>query len=231
MDADELVRAVHEAAVVGGIMVDQVPDPRPGEPFAEEWKTFKREVYRLLSAGNRGRFALIKGDQVVSVWDTHRDALQAGRERSGQEPFFVQEVQLYVKPVRSGCCVAPGGTLMTDKQESLVARLHREEVERLRGAPVPPPELPEINLPEEPADPAFAAEWKLFRQEVARLLVEGKRGRFALIKAGHPLTVWDTLADAAQASRLLYGNEPCLLQEIQLSLRPLRVGYNRPCRD
>jgi hypothetical protein len=102
MDADELVRAVHESAVVGGTMVDQVPDPRPGEPFAEEWRTFKREVYPLLNAGNRGRFALIKGEQVVSVWDTLRDALQAGRERFGKEPFFVQEVQLYVKSIRSG---------------------------------------------------------------------------------------------------------------------------------
>ena len=120
---------------------------------------------------------------------------------------------------------------MSDTQESLVARLHREEVERLRGTPVSPPELPQINLPEEPADPAFAAEWKLFRQEVAQFLVAGKRGRFALVKAGHPITVWDTLADAAQASRLLYGNKPSLVQEIQPSLRSFRVGYNRLCRD
>jgi hypothetical protein len=120
---------------------------------------------------------------------------------------------------------------MSETHESSVARLHREEVERLRGQPTPPPEMPEINLPEEPADPAFAAEWKLFRQEVARLLLEGKRGRFALVKAGRPLTVWDSLADAVQASRLLYGNEPCLVQEVQPFVRSFRVGYNRPCRD
>jgi hypothetical protein len=120
---------------------------------------------------------------------------------------------------------------MSDRQESLVSRLHREEVERLRGAAVPPPEVPQINLPEEPADPAFAAEWKLFRQEVAQLLIEGKRGRFALVKAGQPLTVWDSLADAVQASRLLYGNEPTMVQEIQPFVRSFRVGYNRPCPE
>jgi hypothetical protein len=102
MDENELVRAIHEAAVVGGTLVDQIPDPAPGEPFAEEWKTFKRQVYRLMCAGNKGRFALIKGDRVLSVWDTQSDAIQAGRERFGREPFFVQEVQLYVKPIRSG---------------------------------------------------------------------------------------------------------------------------------
>jgi hypothetical protein len=102
MDANELVRAVHEAAVVGGILVDQMPDPPADQPFAEEWKTFKREVYRLMCAGNKGRFALIKGQQVISVWDTQNDAIQAGREHFGQQPFFVQEVQLYVKSLRSG---------------------------------------------------------------------------------------------------------------------------------
>jgi hypothetical protein len=119
---------------------------------------------------------------------------------------------------------------MTDKPEDLVARLHREEVERLRGKPTTPPELPVIDLSEESADPALAAEWQTFREEVAQLLVEGQRGRFALVKAGHPLTVWDTLADAALAGRLLFGTGPCLVQEIRPSLRRLRVEYNRPCR-
>ena len=119
---------------------------------------------------------------------------------------------------------------MSDLPESLVTRLHREEVERLRGAPVALPEVPHIDLPVEPADPAFAAEWNLFRAEVGRLLVEGQRGHFALVKAGHPITVWDTLTDAAQASRLLSGNEQTLVQEIQPFLRSFRVGYNRLCR-
>jgi hypothetical protein len=102
MDANELVRAVHEAAVIGGTLIDQVPEPPPGDPFAAEWRTFKREVYRLMCSGNKGRFALIKGDQLVSVWDTLTDATQAGRERFGKEPFLVQEIQLYVKVLRSG---------------------------------------------------------------------------------------------------------------------------------
>jgi hypothetical protein len=102
MDDNELVRAMHEAAVVGGTLIHELPDPPAGAPFVEEWKTFKREVYRLLHEGHRGRFALIRGDRVVSVWDTRNDAVQAGRERFGQGQIFVEEVQLYVRPVRSG---------------------------------------------------------------------------------------------------------------------------------
>ena len=49
MDANELVRAAHEAAIVGGTLVDQLPDPPADQPFAQEWKTFKREVYPLMS--------------------------------------------------------------------------------------------------------------------------------------------------------------------------------------
>ncbi len=120
---------------------------------------------------------------------------------------------------------------MSETSESLVARMHREALAQLCGTPLPPPELPEIDLPEEPADSAYAAEWKQYRQEVAQLLAEGKRGRYALVKAGQPLTVWDTLADAVRASSLVYGDELTLVQEIQPSLRPLGMGYTRRCRD
>jgi hypothetical protein len=84
MDENELVRAVHEAALVGGTLIHEVPDLPEQDALASEWKTFKREVYRLMCMGDKGRFALIKCDRIVSVWDTHRDAVQAGRERSGR---------------------------------------------------------------------------------------------------------------------------------------------------
>jgi hypothetical protein len=119
---------------------------------------------------------------------------------------------------------------MTDDAEDLILRLHREEVERIRGQPLVPaePALPlSVELQEgNPNDP-LAEEWKLFRQEVGRLLCDGCRGRFALIKTGRPMTVWDTLRDAVQAGRLLFGQDPCLIQEIQPFLRSLRIGDTR----
>jgi hypothetical protein len=77
--------------------------------------------------------------------------------------------------------------------------------------------LPDV----EPGSP-IAAEWEIFRREVGWLISEGNRGRIALVKAGRPITVWDTLRDALHAAQLLY-EEPFLLQEIQPSLRPRAV--------
>jgi hypothetical protein len=122
---------------------------------------------------------------------------------------------------------------MTEDADDLVLRLHREEVERIRGKPLGlAPSLPpsSLDLPEGEPDSPVAQEWDLFRGEVSRLIREGHQGRIALVKAGQPITVWDTLRDAVQASQLLFGQEPCLVQEILPFLRPLGLGENRPCR-
>jgi hypothetical protein len=97
-----LVKAAHQAAATGGPMIDQVPDIPEGEPFAKEWRTFKREVYRLVSEGQSGRFVVFRGDQLVGVWDTLAQAAQAGRQQCGGEPFLIQEIQLYLRSMRWG---------------------------------------------------------------------------------------------------------------------------------
>jgi hypothetical protein len=57
-----------------------------------EIATYLRELPRLLAEGEEGRYVLIKGDQVVSIWDTADDAYQAGCERFGLEPFLAQPI-------------------------------------------------------------------------------------------------------------------------------------------
>jgi hypothetical protein len=70
------------------------PSPtRPAHVPAEQWEralrdlaTYRRELPRLLQEGLAGRYALIKDDQIVSIWDTVGDALQAAGERFGTDP-------------------------------------------------------------------------------------------------------------------------------------------------
>lgn len=63
------------------------------DPIEQEIRTYLRELPRLLAEGQEGRFVVIKGDEVLSVWDTFDDACQAGRERIPLgEAFLAQPI-------------------------------------------------------------------------------------------------------------------------------------------
>jgi hypothetical protein len=123
---------------------------------------------------------------------------------------------------------------MNEDAGDLVERLDREVIERLRLAPpAPPPERParpEKGLPDAELGSPTAEECGLFRREVRGLIFEGSRGRFALVRVGQPVTVWDTMRDAVQAGELLFGQAPCLVQEVQPYLRPLHGRHLEACR-
>jgi hypothetical protein len=71
---------------------EKVPDS--WRPILREFATFLRELPRLLLEGHEGRHALIKGDEVLSVWDTFEDAYQAGCERfAWGVPFLTQPIE------------------------------------------------------------------------------------------------------------------------------------------
>jgi hypothetical protein len=60
--------------------------------YEREIATYLRELPRLREEGHGGRHALIKGDEIVSIWDTQGDAIQAGCERFGLDPIFVKTI-------------------------------------------------------------------------------------------------------------------------------------------
>lgn len=57
----------------------------------QELETFERKRPELLG-GSRGKFALVKGDQVVDVFEGLQDALKRGYELYGNAPFLVKQV-------------------------------------------------------------------------------------------------------------------------------------------
>jgi hypothetical protein len=63
-----------------------------------ELTTFQRELPRLLQEGNRGRFALVREDNVHSIWPTVDEALTAGYANFGLEPFLVKEITDHETP-------------------------------------------------------------------------------------------------------------------------------------
>jgi hypothetical protein len=57
----------------------------------EELKTYQRELPRLL--GREGKFALIRGNDLIGVYESYEDALQVGYDRFGLAPFLVKQIQ------------------------------------------------------------------------------------------------------------------------------------------
>ncbi len=59
--------------------------------FRLEVRTYRRELPRLLAEGHEGRCVLIKGNQVLSIWDSFEDALQAGYEKFPPGEVFMAQ--------------------------------------------------------------------------------------------------------------------------------------------
>lgn len=56
-----------------------------------ELKTYESSLQSLLA--DEGKFVLIKGDQVLGVYETYADAIQSGYEKCELEPFLVRKIE------------------------------------------------------------------------------------------------------------------------------------------
>jgi hypothetical protein len=66
---------------------------RPESPLAVEWELYRREVCRLLAEGNEGKHVLIKGEQIIGLFDTHLEALDAGNKRFLGQSMLIHQIQ------------------------------------------------------------------------------------------------------------------------------------------
>jgi hypothetical protein len=55
-----------------------------------EIKTYKEKLPELQAS--EGKFVLISGETVSGVFDSYQDALAAGYERFGMNPFLVKQI-------------------------------------------------------------------------------------------------------------------------------------------
>jgi hypothetical protein len=72
-----------------------------------ELETYRRELPRLLAEGHEGKFALVHGDRVDSLWDTDQQAYEEGCKRFKLELFLVQQVVKDEPPIYSIVDVIP----------------------------------------------------------------------------------------------------------------------------
>jgi hypothetical protein len=72
----------------------------PDSPIYHESQTYRRELPRLLAEGAEGRFALIKGDEVIGLFADEDEAMRVGREKYLMQPFLVQPILEWEPVVR-----------------------------------------------------------------------------------------------------------------------------------
>jgi len=61
------------------------------EILIRELQTYEANKSGLIGK-SKGKFVLIKDNQVVGVFDTRIDAIRQGYERLGNVPFFVKQI-------------------------------------------------------------------------------------------------------------------------------------------
>jgi len=67
--------------------------PENLKPLEREIRTYYRELPRLIAEGNEGRYALVRDDQLLSIWNTLEEASTAGHDRFGFERFMAQKIR------------------------------------------------------------------------------------------------------------------------------------------
>lgn len=65
---------------------------RPDSELAAEWELFRRELPRLLAEGQEGKYVLIKGEEIIGLWDDERVAYREAVRRFPRQPFALQLV-------------------------------------------------------------------------------------------------------------------------------------------
>jgi hypothetical protein len=66
---------------------------QPGSPLSTEWDVYRREVGRLLAEGHEGRWILIKGEEILGIFDKREDASTLGYKRFLLDGFLVHQIQ------------------------------------------------------------------------------------------------------------------------------------------
>jgi hypothetical protein len=60
------------------------------EALERELATYRARLPEL--SAEQGKFILIHGDEVLGIYDSYQDALTAGYEKAGLDPFLVKRI-------------------------------------------------------------------------------------------------------------------------------------------
>jgi hypothetical protein len=85
-----MTRPAHEPRT---IHYTELPPPQPHSQLAQEWNCYRREVAKLLAEGHKGRFVLIKGDDLIGIWDTEEEAEAVAHQHYFKQPCLIHPIR------------------------------------------------------------------------------------------------------------------------------------------
>lgn len=71
----------------------ELPEAEGDSPLYQEWNFYRREAGRLLAEGHEGRFLLIKGEDIIGLWDTHEEAKAVAVQKYLMQPCLIHQVR------------------------------------------------------------------------------------------------------------------------------------------
>lgn len=79
-----------------------LPFDSSGGPIAHEWNYYREVVGRLLSEGHEGRWVLIKGKEIIGIWDSEEEADGVRLEKFTLQPVLLKQIQTRERVFRGG---------------------------------------------------------------------------------------------------------------------------------
>jgi len=93
MAMEQAIARATDQATAPSLSISLTPSGREAlKLFERELVTYLRELPRLLQEGHAWRHVLVKGDEILGIWNAQSEAIQAGSERFGLEPVFVKTI-------------------------------------------------------------------------------------------------------------------------------------------
>jgi len=62
------------------------------KPLSREIETYHKHKAELLK-DNTGKYVLIKGEEIINIFDTQNDAIRVGIDKFGNMPFLVKKIE------------------------------------------------------------------------------------------------------------------------------------------
>ena len=79
----------------------ELPEDNSNGGNAQEWNYFRQEIGRLVAEGHEGRWVLIKGKEIIGIWDTEEEANQARLQTFLMQDVLIHQVRTHEPLLRS----------------------------------------------------------------------------------------------------------------------------------